>query len=175
MGAAQREPSAAMPGIPLPRTLDDVLALAAEHRDIKLQTAIERDVRLVRFEPGQVEFEPVPGASPGLAHDLARRLQDWTGTRWMVAVATSGGAPSIHERRAAEAQARRDTLAADPVVARVLELFPGSRIVESKAPEPFDIGEDEDTGPPPPAPFEDEEIAYPSDEVGLGDSGADDL
>ncbi len=177
IGAAQREPAVAMPATPLPRSLDDVLALAAEHRDIKLQTALERDVRLVRFEPGQVEFEAVPGAAPGLAHDLARRLQEWTGTRWMVALATSGGAPSVHERRAAEAQARRDTLAADPVVARILELFPGSRIVEARAPapEPLDAGEDEDTGPPPPAPFDDEDIAYPADEVGLDDSGADDL
>ena len=152
--------------------------MAAEHRDIKLQTALERDVRLVRFEPGRVEFEAVPGASPSLAPDLARRLQEWTGVRWMVALATAGGAPSIQERRAVEAQARRDAVAADPVVARILELFPGSRIVDARAPVPEplpEVGEEDDLGPPPPAPFEDEEIAYPRDEVGLDDSGADDL
>ena len=171
-GAALRQPAAAssnqpsaMLGArpvpdsarPMPRTIEDLVALAAENRDIQLRIALERDVRLVRLEPGSLEFEPLPDASPQLAGLLMRRLTEWTGQRWMVAVATSGGAPTLRERGDSVARARRDELAADPVVARILELFPGSRIVEIEPEAP-------EAEPEPPAfeapPIVDDEVVY---------------
>ena len=74
------------------------MALAGQHRDIQMKLALERDVRLVRFEQGQIEFSLSSGASPQLAQTLARRLQEWTGTRWMVAVSNAPGAPSLKEQ-----------------------------------------------------------------------------
>ena len=78
------------------------MALAGQHRDIQMKLALERDVRLVRFEQGQIEFSLSSGASPQLAQTLARRLQEWTGTRWMVAVSNAPGAPSLKEQEDAK-------------------------------------------------------------------------
>ncbi len=83
----------------------------------------------MRFEEGRIEFVPTPGASPSLAAQLMKRLAEWTGVRWMVAVASDGGAPSLREQAESEAEAERDAVAADPLVRKVLETFPGSRIV----------------------------------------------
>ena len=102
--------------------------MAIANRDIQLKTALERDVRPVRLEPGSFEYEAAPGASPQLAGHLMRRLSEWTGTRWMVAVVSQGGAPTLREQSAAGAQQRQRELESHPVVSRVLELFPGSRI-----------------------------------------------
>ena len=49
---------------------EDVIALAHEKRDLTLAYALERDVRLVAFERGRIEFEPTPGAKDGLAKVL---------------------------------------------------------------------------------------------------------
>ena len=68
-----------------------LVALAGEKRDIQLKIALERDVRLVRFEQGRIEFALAPGGSTRLPQQLMQQLQDWTGTRWMVALAPSGG------------------------------------------------------------------------------------
>ena len=51
---------------------------------------------------GSIAFTPVEGASSGLAQTLARRLQEWTGERWMVALVAGSTAPTLRE--AAEAR-----------------------------------------------------------------------
>ena len=55
-------------------TFADVVALAAEKRDIAMKLALERDVRLVRCEDGQLEIALEPNAAKGLVHDLQRKL-----------------------------------------------------------------------------------------------------
>ena len=61
--------AAAAPSVALAR-FEDVVALAGHHRDIQMKLALERDVRLVRFEQGQIEFSVMPGGSPQLAQTL---------------------------------------------------------------------------------------------------------
>ncbi len=112
---------------------EDVVALAAQHRDIQLKLALERDVRLTRFEDGAIEFSPAPGASPQLAQTLMRRLQEWTGRRWMVALSREEGAPSLKEAADAKAQQAMNGVRADPLVRRALEIFPGAEIVAVRA------------------------------------------
>ena len=108
----------------------DVVALAGSNRELKLKHALETTVRLIRFEPGKIEIALTEHAAPGLAGTLSKKLEEWTGTRWMVAVAREGGAPTIAEARQ-NAQAQLvDDARADPLVAAVLQTFPGAEIVD---------------------------------------------
>ncbi|MFC7054051.1 DNA polymerase III subunit gamma/tau [Hansschlegelia quercus] len=128
--AAQAPPRAeAQPHIRLQR-FEDVAAMAAKHRDILMSRALERQVRVVRFEDGQLEFQPTPDASPGLAAEIAKKLQEWTGQRWMVAVASGEGAPTLHETREAEAAATMAGVRAHPSVRAILDKAPGAVIVD---------------------------------------------
>ena len=89
---------------------EDLIALAAEKRDVSLKSALERDVRLVRFEDGQLEIALEPSAAKMLVGDLSKKLHDWTGRRWMVVVsAEAGRAVAAHASRRAQgaAQERR--------------------------------------------------------------------
>jgi DNA polymerase-3 subunit gamma/tau len=129
MQAAPAAPAQSVePGLRLAR-LEDVVAQAAAARDIQLKIALERDVRLVRFEEGTIEFALTPGASPQLAPTLMRRLQEWTGRRWMVAISREAGAPSLKEQADAAAAANLQGVRADPLVREVMNLFPGAEIV----------------------------------------------
>ena len=118
------------------QSLEDVVALAQVNRDIQLRIALERDVRLVRFEEGSIEFALEQGASPQLAATLMRRLQEWTGIRWMVAISSSDGAPTLKEAADAREAEKLVGVRADPLVRSVLERFPGAEIVAVRAPEP---------------------------------------
>jgi DNA polymerase-3 subunit gamma/tau len=124
------------------------VALARSKRDIQLVQALERDVRLDRFEQGSIAFSLVEGASPGLAQTLAKRLQDWTGQRWMVALAPGATAPTLRETERAREAERTTGAAAHPVVRKVLERFKGARIVAVRAPEaaPSSPPPDDDVG-----------------------------
>ncbi len=128
-------PAAAPVAAPRLARFEDVVALAREKRDIALLRALEHDVRIVRFEPGHIEFTPTATAHPTLAHTLGKKLGDWTGERWMISIAQGSAAPTLGETRQAKADEKRDGAAAHPVVRKVLELFPGAKIVAVRAPE----------------------------------------
>jgi DNA polymerase-3 subunit gamma/tau len=110
------------------RSFEDVVALVRARRDVSLLVEIEEGVRLVRYAPGRIEFEPAEGAAPELAARLAQRLQLWTGTRWGVAVTGSGGAATIAEARAERKGDLRARSLAHPMVQAVLAAFPGAEI-----------------------------------------------
>lgn len=142
------EPQGAAPALRL-RRFEDVVAMAGERRDIQLKAALERDVRLVRFEEGSIELSLAEGGSRTIANDLARTLQQWTGQRWMVALSSEQGAPTLHEQARAAERERKEGAANHPLVQAVLAKFPGAQIVnviERKADDPAPDAETEILG-----------------------------
>ena len=113
----------------------DLLALATEKRDIKLKSDLESLVRPIRVAPGQFELALEPGASPGLPGEIARKLEAFTGMRWMVMVAKEGGEKPISRQR----QESKDSLfilaREHPDVQAVLKRFPGAEIIDVKEPD----------------------------------------
>ncbi|KQU54948.1 DNA polymerase III subunit gamma/tau [Bosea sp. Leaf344] len=147
-------------------SLEDVVALASQNRDITLKLALERDVRPVRFEPGRIEFSLTPGAPRHLATDLSRKLKDWTGQTWMVAVVTAEGGATLREQAEALKGRRESDAASHPAVRAVLERFPGARIVDVRDPR---------AAAPEPAPGVEAEDAYLSDGEPLFDDSEPDF
>ena len=110
-------------------SFEELIALAAEKRDITVKMALERDVRLVRCEDGQLEIAIEPSAPKTLVHDLQRKLTGWTGKRWIVVVSKEQGAPTMRaQAEAQQAEIERD-VQSDPLVQAVLNRFPGAKIV----------------------------------------------
>jgi DNA polymerase-3 subunit gamma/tau len=130
------------------QSFEELVALAAEKRDIGVKSALERDVRLVRFEDGRLEFGLEPSAQKSLTGELSKKLADWTGRRWMVIVSAEPGAPSLHAQAQLRKAELKDGVRGDPLVQAVLARFPGAEIVDVRAPAgtgavdelPFDAG-----------------------------------
>lgn len=114
---------------------EEVVELIRANRDVQLLIEVETYLRLARYEPGRIEFEPAPGAPSGLAQKLGQRLQLWTGARWAVTIVSEGGEPSILEVRNAEQDALRAEAAGHPLVKAVLAAFPEAKITDIRAPE----------------------------------------
>jgi DNA polymerase-3 subunit gamma/tau len=126
--ARSAEPQAAAPAVAVGR-FEDLIALADARRDLPVKAALERDVRLVRFEDGKLELALEPGAAKTLVNELSRKLAEWTGRRWLVVVSAEAGAPTVRsqvEKREAELKAG---VRGDPLVQAVLARFPGAEIV----------------------------------------------
>ncbi|KQP88407.1 DNA polymerase III subunit gamma/tau [Methylobacterium sp. Leaf117] len=115
----------------------DVVALADTKRDIGLKMALEREVHLVRFEEGRIEFRLAEGGRQSIANDLARALDAWTGRRWIVALSKEAGEPTLDATARAATETRHQNAAAHPLVREVMARFPGAQIVDvrDKAPE----------------------------------------
>ena len=112
---------------------DAVLDLIRRMRDMPLLILVENHLRLARYGPGRIEFEPTPDAPRDLASRLAERLRGWTnGQRWAVSVVNTGGGPTIAEVKAelkAEAMARAK---AHPTVQAALAAFPGAKLIKAE-------------------------------------------
>jgi len=122
-------PQSAADAGPSLRTLSDIVALAQAKGASVLRVHLENDVHLVRLEPGQIEFRPGPRAPRTLAGDLAQKLKEWTGTRWVVTLAREGGAQTLAEEKREKHAAQIEAVAQQPLVRAVLDRFPGAEIV----------------------------------------------
>ena len=130
-----------------PRSLSSfsgILALVTEKRDVKLKGDLERLVRPIRVAPGRIELALEPSASPGLPGEIARKLEAWTGERWMVLVAKEGGEKPI----AIQQRENRDSLFKEarehPDVSAFLRRFPGAEIVDVREPEIQPVSENDE-------------------------------
>jgi DNA polymerase III subunit gamma/tau len=110
-------------------TFDEIIALVAEKRDISMRLSLERDVRLVRCEDGQLEITLEPSAPRTLVHDLQRKLTGWTGKRWIVVISKEQGAATVRERIEEQRAEVERGVQSDPLVQAVLSRFPGAKIV----------------------------------------------
>ncbi len=134
--AAMRQPMPASSSVPQPQavptirlaTFADLVALAAEKRDLPIKTALENDVRLVRIEDGRLEIALEPQAQRSLAQELSRKLEQWTGRRWAIAVSNAAGQPTLRAQAQAQKNELETAVQADPRVQAVFETWPGAKI-----------------------------------------------
>lgn len=139
------DPDDAMDAVPT--DFAGVADLAFRRGEAILGATLTNKVHPVLVEPGRLDLRPQKGVDPRKIAQLAVHLQRWTGRDWIVELSDEEGGPTLREQKAAEKAAMQAELAAHPVVAKVLELFPGAEIdtvVELAAPEPEMAAQPED-------------------------------
>jgi DNA polymerase III subunit gamma/tau len=128
MAAPTSEPQSA-PALRI-ASFPELVALAAEKRDLLTKAALEADVRLVRIEDGRLELALERSAARTLINDLSRKLEQWTGRRWTVIVSNEAGQPTLRAQNEAARNKRERAAESDPRVKEVLARFPGAKVVE---------------------------------------------
>ena len=135
-GETERRPIAtqavsAQPAVAFAR-FEDVVAFFGAQRDIRMKSSLEAGVRLVRFEQGHIELQPLEGTPPDIVRELSEKLTRATGQRWVVSLAkgASAAAPTLKEQAHTREEALKASAAADPLVKAALAAFPGAVIVD---------------------------------------------
>jgi DNA polymerase III subunit gamma/tau len=155
------EPSA--PALVVGR-FEDLIALAAQKRDLGVKLALERDVRLVRCEAGRLEIGLQQSAAKTLVNDLARKFSQWTNRRWMVVVSAEQGEATVKSQNETRQAELKTGVRADPLVQAVLARFPGAEIVDVRKGEMPLVAPPDDAGDGP-------ELASDEGRSGLEDYG----
>jgi DNA polymerase-3 subunit gamma/tau len=124
--APQSEPQAA-PHLRL-SSFPEIVALAAEKRDLAIKAALENDVRLVRVEDGRLEVALEANAPRSLVNDLARKLEQWTGRRWTVIISNAAAQPTLRAQAQAQQNELEKAVQADPRVQDVMAKWPGAKL-----------------------------------------------
>ena len=125
--APQPEQASAAPQRRL-STFPEIVALAAEKRDVAIKAALENDVRLVRVEDGRLEVALEANAPRSLVNDLSRKLEQWTGRRWAVIVSNASAQPTLRAQAQAQQNALENAVQQDPRVQDVMAKWPGAKL-----------------------------------------------
>ncbi|MDM7849707.1 DNA polymerase III subunit gamma/tau [Pseudochrobactrum kiredjianiae] len=120
------------------RDLNDIVNLAGNKRDLQFKILVKNFVRLVSIGQNRMEIALTEHAPKTLATDMAQRLLDWTGERWMVSVARDGGGQTVAEVETARREELVTDARADPDVAAILAKFPGAKIIDVRITTPDD-------------------------------------
>ncbi len=126
------------------KTFADVIALANERRDIKFKTDLEAFVRPISVSDGKIELALEAHADAGLANELSRKLEAWTGKRWMVVVSKSGGDTTVKQLRKESKDSGFKWARDQKDVQAVLKAFPNAQILNVTEPEILKTTEETD-------------------------------
>jgi DNA polymerase-3 subunit gamma/tau len=132
---AEPEPAAtpvpvptAQAGLPEPKTFEEVVMLFGAKREGILHALLLNNVHLVRFDIGRIEIN-APDTPRDFAAKLMGFLEKWTGRRWVVVLTSSEqGAPTLAQQAATRIAEAKAHAAQHPLVAAVLQAFPGATI-----------------------------------------------
>ena len=119
---------ASKPLSPMPGDFRAVADLVKAKKEMRFYASLKDNVHLVSFEPGRIALRLDPSAPTDLTRRLSTMLGAWTGERWTVTAVEASGDPSLGEQEKAAQDNHRASVAQHPLVARVLEEFPGAKI-----------------------------------------------
>jgi DNA polymerase-3 subunit gamma/tau len=107
-----------------------LVALCEEKNEPMLAADLYANAQLVKMQQGQIELVPAKGASKDFISVLGKKLNEWTGQRWIVAVATGGGQPSLHAQDMAQKNIRIDAAYNDKAISPWKKHFPDMKITD---------------------------------------------
>jgi DNA polymerase-3 subunit gamma/tau len=114
-----------------PQSLREMVQLFEDRGELLLASTIRTKLRMVIFEPGRFEFSAGNDLDPGVPAEIAARLLEWTGLRWIVAISSEGGGATVDEQDASTRAREIAQIAKHPLVAATLETFPGAEVSET--------------------------------------------
>ena len=112
---------------PIPQDMREMVRLFEDQGEMILANLIRFHLRPVVFEPGRLDYDRDSDVDARALADIARYLQDWTGLRWIINPADGGG-KTLDEQDRERHQAEVNHVSANPLVAAVLNGFPGATV-----------------------------------------------
>ena len=127
--SAQKE-QVAQEALASPQNFAQLVALAAEKRDLLLKHALETHIKPISFETGRMEIALTAKADRAVVQMLSARLKLWTGRTWMISISSEPQQTmTIRQKREALEHQAFAKAKADPLVKAVLETFPDAELV----------------------------------------------
>ncbi len=111
-------------------TLEDMVELLNEHKEIMLASQLYNFAHLVNIEHGRLEFRQADGAMPDLSQKLSRALKEITNDHWMIAITKTGGENTLCEKDEAAGAKELSDVAKLPIVDNILKIFPEAKLTK---------------------------------------------
>ena len=109
-------------------TFTDIVDLFEKKREGLIHSKLVTQARLFSVTPGRLEMMKTKEIDDKFAAQISKLLGEWTGQDWMVSVVDWEGDKTIQEQMLEKERCMKTEAAQDPLVARIIETFPGATI-----------------------------------------------
>ena len=109
-------------------TFTDIVDLFEKKREGLIHSKLVTQARLFSVTPGRLEMMKTKEIDDKFAAQISKLLGEWTGQDWMVSVVDRDGEKTIQEQMLEKERCMKTEAAQDPLVARIIETFPGATI-----------------------------------------------
>ncbi len=116
------------PQTPEGLTFTDIVDLFEKKREGLIHSKLVTQARLFSVTSGRLEMMKTKEIDDKFAAQISKLLGEWTGQDWMVSVVDREGDKTIQEQMLEKERRMKTEAAQDPLVARIIETFPGATI-----------------------------------------------
>ncbi len=114
------------------KSFSDLLDICSNKKEIKLKYELEKNVNLVKFEINRVEISFNDNLDKDFVKDLAAKLFEWTGERWIITLSKSKGEMSIKEKQDNIKEELINEVKKSKSYKTIINKFPDAELVEVK-------------------------------------------
>jgi DNA polymerase III subunit gamma/tau len=116
----------------------DLVNVCVLKKEMKLKYELEKNVNLVKFEPGRIEISFNDNLSKDFVKDLSLKLFEWTETRWIISFSKTKGEISIKERERNKKIEILEEVKKSNLYDVILKKFPDAELIDVKASKKID-------------------------------------
>ncbi len=108
---------------------DNLISLCLKHKEMQLKYDLEKNVSLVKFSNGQMEFSFNENIDKNFIKNLSKKLFVWTGKRWIITLSKEKGQPTHQEIKLEKKQTQLDEAIKTNVYKKMLEAFSDAKLI----------------------------------------------
>ncbi|MBN9564660.1 MAG: DNA polymerase III subunit gamma/tau [Alphaproteobacteria bacterium] len=112
----------------LPKTMEEILNLLIEHKEVLLAEQVRRDIRPIHLNGTTLQIALHTNADNKLGQNLSKALAHITGDSWIIDVQTQSVNPTLLEAQKMQDEALHAKLLSHPLTQSAMEIFPGSDV-----------------------------------------------
>jgi len=110
-------------------SFDNLISLCLKHKEMQLKYDLERNVSLIKFSNGQMEFSFNENIDKNFIKNLSKKLFFWTGKRWIITLSKEKGQPTYQETKLEKKQTQLDEAIKTDVYKKMLEVFSDAKLI----------------------------------------------
>ena len=113
-------------------SLEDLIEVCNEKKEIKLKYELENNVNLVKFENLRIEISFNEKLDKNFIKDLTFKLNEWTGSRWIITLSKAIGEISLKEKLQKIKIDEIENFKKTKLYSNLKEKFPDIKLVDIK-------------------------------------------
>ena len=108
---------------------DNLISLCLKHKEMQLKYDLEKNVSLVKFSNGQMEFSFNENIDKNFIKNLSKKLFIWTNKRWIISLSREKGQPTHQEIKLKKKQTQLDEAIKTNAYKKMLEAFSDAKLI----------------------------------------------